>query len=185
MVITTTAIMVRVLWILFEYPYLRRHQIRHSELDRGSAKLWDVANVLEPIGFIVGFIGVGSMDAAHYFIKPVGLTLLIIGIGIRFSAIRSLGKYFTSNVVIKNDHHLVRHGPYKYVRHPSYTGALIAHLGLGLGFANWFSLAFSTIPFLVAAFYRMHVEDQALRHAFGDEYFNYASSTKRLIPKLY
>ena len=71
------------------------------------------------------------------------------------------------------------------MRHPAYTGALLAHLGLGLSFANGFSLAFSTIPFLVAAFYRMHVEDHALFNAFGDEYAKYASSTKRLIPKLY
>jgi len=71
------------------------------------------------------------------------------------------------------------------VRHPSYTGALLAHLGLGLSFANWFSLAFSVIPFVIAAWYRMRVEDAALQTAFGAEYLDYSKRAKRLIPKLY
>jgi len=130
-------------------------------------------------------LGVGRIEAGVDLLGPIGLALLVTGIVIRFSAIHTLGTYFTSTVVIKNDHQLVRHGLYKYLRHPAYTGALLAHLGLGLSFSNWFSLGFSTIPYLVAAFYRMSVEDEALRAAFGEEYAHYAETTKRLIPKLY
>jgi len=184
--IPIVAIIIRLLWLSLEYPFVRRHRIlaRHH-LDRGSARLWDIANLLEPVGLVLGLIGIGKIESATDLIRPIGLTLLVTGIGIRFSAIQTLGKYFTSTVVIRNDHRLVRNGLYKHVRHPAYTGALLAHLGLGLSFSNWFSLAFSTIPYLVAAFYRMHIEDQALRDAFGDEYLSYAASTKRLIPKLY
>lgn len=74
---------------------------------------------------------------------------------------------------------------YKHLRHPAYTGALIAHLGLGLSFSNWFSLALSVVPYLVAVMYRIHVEEQALSEAFGEEYRDYSKGTKRLIPKLY
>ena len=88
-------------------------------------------------------------------------------------------------MTIKDDHVLVRSGLYGHVRHPAYTGALLAHLGLGLSFSNWFSLALSSIPYFIAAAYRIHVEEQVLREAFGDEYAAYARQTKRLIPGVY
>jgi protein-S-isoprenylcysteine O-methyltransferase Ste14 len=61
----------------------------------------------------------------------------------------------------------------------------LAHLGLGLSFANWFSLGLSSIPFVVVALYRIRVEEQALEGAFGAEYVAHAKATKRLIPGLY
>lgn len=180
------AIVIRMLWLLLEYPVLRRTRIhRVNKVDRGSGRLWDIANVLEPIGLALGLLGVGTIHVVGNLLGSAGLALLVTGIVIRFSAIYSLGEYFTSTVVITNDHQLIRNGLYKYLRHPSYTGALLAHLGLGLSFSSWFSLGFSTIPYLVAAYYRMRVEEQALHDAFCDEYLHYAASTKRLIPKLY
>jgi protein-S-isoprenylcysteine O-methyltransferase len=71
------------------------------------------------------------------------------------------------------------------LRHPAYTGSLVAHLGLGLSFSNWFSLSLSFVPYLMAAMYRMHVEEQALREAFDEEYIAYSRNTKRLIAKVY
>ena len=86
---------------------------------------------------------------------------------------------------IKEDHRLIQSGLYKHLRHPAYAGALLAHLGLGLAFSNWFSLGLSSIPFFIAAFYRMHVEERALTEVFGEAYISYSKETKRLIPKLY
>jgi protein-S-isoprenylcysteine O-methyltransferase Ste14 len=74
---------------------------------------------------------------------------------------------------------------YKHLRHPAYTGALIAHLGLGLSFSNWFSLVLSFVPYLLAVVYRIRVEEQALSDAFGEKYFEYSRETKRLIPRLF
>ena len=185
MVIPIFALLIRAIWLSIEYPHLRRYRTISavSNFDRGSARLWDIANVFEPIGLVLGLLGVGRIEAA--IVGPTGLVLLVSGIVIRLSAIHTLGKYFTSTVVIKNDHQLIRTGLYKHLRHPSYTGALLAHFGLGLSFSSWFSLGFSTIPYLVAAYHRMRVEEQALRDAFGEKYESYAATTKRLIPKLY
>jgi protein-S-isoprenylcysteine O-methyltransferase Ste14 len=186
MIIQIFAVVVRVLWLSLEFPYVRRHRIAPARnRDRHSGKLWDVANMVEPVGLVLGFVGIGQIEPANTLIQIVGLVLLIVGVFIRSSAIRTLGKYFTSTVTIKNDHRLIRNGLYKYIRHPAYTGALLAHLGLGLSFANWFSIGFSSIPFFVAAFYRMRVEDQALRETFGEDYLDYSASTKRLIPLVY
>ena len=186
MSIPIVATLIRLIWIAIEYPYLRRYRVKPvKDWDKHSAKLWDVANLIEPIGMILGFAGIGAMPEAFQQIRPLGLGLLMLGIAIRWDAIWTLGKYFTGTIVIKDDHRLIKTGLYRYLRHPSYAGALLAHLGIGISFANWFSLLLSSIPYFVAAFYRMRVEDEALQNAFGVEYVNYSMTTKRLIPKIY
>jgi protein-S-isoprenylcysteine O-methyltransferase Ste14 len=186
MTIPILATIIRVLWGLIEYPYLRRYEVKPAkDWDKHSRSVWNTANAIELVGMIVGFTNTGRMRTGGYSIALLGLALLLVGIIIRWTAIYTLGKYFTGTVLIKNDHQLIRSGLYKYLRHPSYTGALLAHLGLGLSFSNWISLTLSVVPFSVAAFYRMHVEERALREAFGDAYISYSQGTKRLIPKLY
>jgi protein-S-isoprenylcysteine O-methyltransferase Ste14 len=186
MMIPILATIIRAFWICIEVPYLRRFKVNPTRnWDKSSAGLWDFANAIEPIGMILGFTNIGRIRTGSTVISATGITLLVLGILIRWAAIYSLGKYFTTKVVIQNDHRLIRTGLYKHMRHPAYTGALIAHLGLGLSFSNWFSLAISSVPYLVAASYRMRVEETALRDAFGDEYEDYSTKTKRLIPKVY
>jgi protein-S-isoprenylcysteine O-methyltransferase Ste14 len=186
MMIQWMAVAIRLLWVVFEFPYLRRNRIKtKQDWDKHSAKLWDVANAFELVGMILGFAGIGAMRTVPRFIGLVGIELLILGIVIRSIAIHTLGKFFTGTVVIKNDHQLIRTGLYRYLRHPAYTGTLLAHLGFGLAFANWFSLLLSTAPFLLVAMYRMRVEERALVATFGDEYSSYCKTSKRLIPGVY
>jgi len=171
---------------VLEYFPERRHQVAPAQSrDRYSVRLWDIAHVIEPVGMILGFMRIGGIQTASSLIESIGLGLLFVGILIRWTAIYHLGTYFTGTVTIKDDHVLVRSGLYGHVCHPAYTGALLAHLGLGLSFSNWFSLALSSIPYFIAAAYRIHVEEQVLREAFGDEYAAYARQTKRLIPGVY
>jgi protein-S-isoprenylcysteine O-methyltransferase Ste14 len=176
----------RVIWASFEGVRLRQQpQPQTNDYDKCSIRLWDLANILEPIGIVFWWFGIGRMPTTSALIGYLGLVLLISGIAIRQSARHTLGKFFTGRVSIQSDHQLIRTGLYKYVRHPSYSGALLAHLGLGLSFQNWFSLAFSVAPFAIAAWYRMRVEDEALQQAFGVAYRDYSKQAKRLIPKLY
>jgi protein-S-isoprenylcysteine O-methyltransferase Ste14 len=133
----------------------------------------------------LGLLGIGRIQTAPGVIGAIGLFLLIGGITIRWVAIYTLGKYFTGLIVVKTDHELVRTGIYRRLRHPAYTGTLLAHLGLGLAFSNWYCLVISTVPYILVASYRMHVEEKALASAFGTEYANYCKTSKRLIPRLY
>jgi protein-S-isoprenylcysteine O-methyltransferase Ste14 len=186
MTIPILATVIRATWLVIEYPYLRRFRVSPAkDWDKHSAKLWDAANAIEPVGMVIGFTRFGHIQTGSKFIAVSGLALLLAGVAFRWAAIYTLGKYFTGTVLIKDDHCLIRTGPYKYLRHPAYTGSLVAHLGLGLSFSNWFSLTLSTVPYFVAAAYRMRVEEQALGGAFGEEYVTYSRSTKRLIPKVY
>ena len=115
----------------------------------------------------------------------IGLSLFLLGLIIRWIAIIHLGRFFTVNVAIADDHELITTGPYRYVRHPSYTGTLLIFLGFGLCTLNIFSLAAIFLPITAAFLWRMHVEEAALKQAFGDRYQTYATTTSRLIPLVF
>ena len=115
----------------------------------------------------------------------IGLILFVLGLIVRWVAIIYLGRFFTVNVAIAEDHQLITTGPYRYVRHPSYTGTFLIFLGYGLCMLNIFSLAAVFLPVAAAFLWRMHVEEQALREAFGERYLTYAASTARIVPWLF
>jgi protein-S-isoprenylcysteine O-methyltransferase len=94
-------------------------------------------------------------------------------------------RFFTVNVAIAANHRLIDTGPYRFVRHPSYTGALMAFLGLALCLANWASLAVMLIPVFLVFLRRMRVEEGVLLQALGAHYREYMHRTKRLIPAVY
>ena len=67
----------------------------------------------------------------------LGIALMWAGIAFRYYAMRVLGRYFTFQVDVHSGQTVIEAGPYHYIRHPSYTGALITVLGLGLALGNW------------------------------------------------
>lgn len=81
--------------------------------------------------------------------------------------------------------HLVQTGLYRHVRHPAYAGSLLAYLGMGLAVANWISVVLIFFPILLAALYRIRVEEEVLRDTFGQEYADYSIGRKRLLPGIY
>src|SRR5215471_449180 len=128
-IIPILAIVIRAAWIALEVHYLSRHRIETAkDHDGHSAKLWDLANALELIGMMLGFTSVGRFQQGRSLIAVSGLFLLLTGILIRLKAIRALGEFFTGKVLIKDNHRFISSGPYRYVRHPGYSGALLAHL---------------------------------------------------------
>jgi len=80
---------------------------------------------------------------------------------------------------------VIRSGIYRHVRHPSYSGLLLAFVGLGLAFGNWVSLAVMLGPIVAALLYRIHIEEIVLLEALGREYAEYCKATRRLVPGVY
>jgi protein-S-isoprenylcysteine O-methyltransferase len=117
--------------------------------------------------------------------RPAGVAIFAAGIVMRWYAILILGRLFTVNVAIASDHHLIETGPYRFVRHPSYTGALLAFLGLGLCLDNWASLAALVVPVSVVFWWRTRIEEAALLGTFGEQYRDYMRRTRRFIPFVY
>jgi protein-S-isoprenylcysteine O-methyltransferase Ste14 len=125
------------------------------------------------------------MPGSHTWLLPLAVAILIIGLGIRAVAIVNLGRAFSTNVAMRAGQRLQRTGLYKFVRHPSYFGLELIFLGLALHTRRWACLAVALIPPTLAVLYRIHVEETALRLAFGADYEDYSRTTKRLIPGLY
>ncbi|MEO5722022.1 MAG: isoprenylcysteine carboxylmethyltransferase family protein [Chthoniobacterales bacterium] len=114
-----------------------------------------------------------------------GILIFIAALILRWTSIIQLGRFFTVDVAIAADHQLVEDGPYRYVRHPSYTGALFAFLGFGLTLGNWASVVVMMVPIFLVFTYRIKVEERALVAALGESYVAYRQRTKRLLPFIY
>jgi protein-S-isoprenylcysteine O-methyltransferase len=115
----------------------------------------------------------------------LGMLLCIAGIVLRWYSIFYLGRFFTVDVAIATQHKLIDSGPYRSIRHPSYTGALMVFAGFGLCLGNWLSILAITLPIFGAFLWRIRVEEHALLAALGDDYRAYIRRTKRLIPLIY
>lgn len=112
----------------------------------------------------------------------LGVLIAWLGLLLRWWSFVSLGKYFTVVVKTSEDQPVVDRGPYRALRHPSYTGLLLAFAGGGLMAGNWVSTAGAVGVVLAALIYRLRIEERALNAAFGDRYREFAASRARLIP---
>jgi len=118
-------------------------------------------------------------------LASASVMLFAAGLILRWWAIISLGRFFTVDVTIEKDHELVERGPFRIVRHPSYTGVLLAFMGLALSLRNWAALLVILVPIGAAFIHRMNVEEDALSRALGPRYAEYMKRTKRLVPFVY
>ena len=126
-----------------------------------------------------------TMLGGAHWLKTAGLVMLILGLGLRWTAILTLGTKFSTNVAIHARQTLRTTGPYRWVRHPSYTGMLVIFTAIGLYERNWISLGILLIFPTAALLYRIYVEEKALAEAFGEQYLNYRKVTWRLLPGIY
>lgn len=176
-----------VVWAVSELwlGWTRRSQDRSRMRDRGTLRLL-LVTVYLCIGLAVwlsyratGRIGNENLRIPLFW---AGLALMAGGLALRFWAIRVLARFFTVDVNIQEGHELIRRGPYRLLRHPSYTGSLMTFLGFGLALGNVWSLLVLLAPVIVAFVWRMRVEESVLAEAFPTQYPDYALRTKRLIP---
>lgn len=137
------------------------------------------------IGFTAKFMNIRWLFSPDYLISSLGLLLIVIGEAIRWSAVLTLKKYFTVDVKILDDHKLIRTGLFKYVRHPSYLGLLIAVFGLGVTMVNWLSTIVIVVPHVIVILLRIKEEEQALQGRFGSDYEQYRKEVSCLIPGIY
>jgi protein-S-isoprenylcysteine O-methyltransferase Ste14 len=111
--------------------------------------------------------------------------MVLVGAALRDWAILSLGRYFRREVTIEPGQRIVRRGPYRVLRHPSYTGIVLILAGFGLAFGSWVSAAVALLIVFVGMLPRIRVEERALAQAFGADYTDYANSTARLLPHVW
>jgi protein-S-isoprenylcysteine O-methyltransferase Ste14 len=115
---------------------------------------------------------------------PVAVGALVFAAGLAFRAwaVHELGRFFKFTVVVQTDHQVVDTGPYRLIRHPSYTGLLTLELGLGIMLGTWLSIPACLLPPLIAFSIRLVTEERVLARELGDPYRAYMARTKRLLP---
>lgn len=170
-------------WVVLEVAQHMRFRAEVPGQDRFSAPLF-------VLGVWFGISASSNIARLHRLALPGrheyyvlgSLLMMWIGISIRLWSFWTLGRFFTFRVSIQSGHRLITSGPYRFVRHPSYSGFLLALIGVVLPRQNGLSLiVFTSIIGAVIA-YRIWVEEQQLTSALGDEYRAYARRTKRLVP---
>ena len=118
-----------------------------------------------------------------WFFPLLGVMLLATGLGLTVWARRHLGRNWSASVVVKEGHTLVRTGPYRYVRHPIYSGILLAFLGTVLTIGEWRGLV-ALLLVGVAFAVKSRAEEGRMRETFP-EYAEYARGTAAIVPYVY
>lgn len=114
-----------------------------------------------------------------------GIISILLGVALRWFAIWKLGSYFTRDVAVSSNQEIVQRGPYRFIRHPAYSGTFLTMLGLGLAMTNWGSLIALLLCVFLGHFYRVKIEEQALIDSIGEPYIDYMQRTKRFIPLVF
>jgi len=175
-------------WIVSELfgavlvPRLRRRGATRVKRDRGSGALIIFTVFVSIIlALSLGYAGVGPLPDWVFY---PGIFLMLLGVLVRQWAIAVLGRFFSLTVRVAEDHRVVVKGPYRLVRHPSYTGVLITFIGLALAVQSSGALLVLLAVFSVSYGYRMRVEERVLQSELGQDYAEYMKRTRRLIPFL-
>ncbi len=135
------------------------------------------------LGFFLSFAKAGSFPpGARVPAFVVGVALIILGSLLRRWCFRTLGQYFTGDVKASADQPVIRTGPYRFVRHPSYTAGIMMFTGIGLALGSWFSFPLIAIASIATYWYRVTIEEQALLGAIGEQYASFMKERKRFIP---
>ncbi len=164
----------------------RRAGNKTQKVDRGSLLLlWLVIPVAVLLALLIGrhleFADLPFFRLHH----EIGIVVMLAGILLRIYAVIYLGRFFTVNVAIAQDHTLIDTGPYRWIRHPSYTGILMVYLGIGLCLANGVALAVILLPSITIMLWRIRIEEHALETGLGEAYTRYMQRTARLLPGIY
>ncbi len=114
----------------------------------------------------------------------IGFALTAAGIGFAIWARNTLGRNWSSAPVIKEGHDLIRSGPYSLVRHPIYTGLLLAVFGTGLASATTWWIYTLVLTFLLFL-WKIRLEESLMQRQFPEAYPAYRAKTKALIPFVY
>lgn len=180
-------VLAAVTWITYESYLLLRDRTRAmgtTTLDRRSRLFNTIAMAAAISSPWILFLAPGLRFSLAEIpaLTALGMILIVSGLVLRWWAVAALGEFFRTTVEVDRSQRVIRSGPYKYIRHPAYTGILLFFLGYGLAVQNWLSLAVAILLPTAALLYRIHIEEDVLAGQFGEEYHRYQSETKRLIP---
>lgn len=166
-------------WILSEFKITTGENKRDANDDQGTCEAYAIARFITMLAALA-FNPVWETAGPWL---PIGLVLFFGGIALRAYAIYTLGQFYSHRVRTPNGKTIISHGPYRFLRHPAYTGMLVAHVGILVLFFNWFLLVAVFGVFVPALVRRIRVEETHLLAI--PEYREFAASRARLAPGIW
>ena len=160
---------------------IRNRGGRGENLDRGS-RVWVVLLVAAGMTAAGALAKLPAGRISGWAPIVVGVALALAGIALRQWSVVTLGSFFTTSVEVQQDHRIIDSGPYAWLRHPSYTGALLTVVGASLALGSWIGCLVATLLGLTGLVQRILVEERALASRLGPAWMAYAGQRKRLIP---
>lgn len=172
-----------------EWSIRLRSRMNHggTRQDRGSIYVV-IATCLLGVGaafIIADNVHATALDVARWPIFVVGLAVIVLGIALRQWSVFALGRFFTVQVQVREGQTVVDTGPYRYVRHPSYSAIIMSFAGIGVALENWLALLGILVIPTIGLAVRIRVEERALLEALGEPYRQFSASRARLIPKVW
>jgi protein-S-isoprenylcysteine O-methyltransferase Ste14 len=176
---------VRALWILLViYLTISAIGVKHEpETHLGQSVGLTVAVAaafILPHLRIFSFVNFAPVSAAP---SIFGISLVILGDAVLISARQRLGRNWSQTVAAKEDHELVTSGPYAVVRHPMYSGGLVATIGSAITAGGAF--VFLLIILGALFIWRTGAEDELMKQQFPEGFPEYKKRTKKLIPLIW
>ena len=169
-----------------------KSQATREKLDRRQEGLFILAT-LRPLGavFWLGLIAwIVNPDWLAWsglplsaWLRWTGVVLITVAMGLLAWTFRSLGRNLTDTVVTRQNHTLVVHGPYRWIRHPFYDSAALFTVAVSLITANWFFLMTGVLVFCLLII-RTRTEEENLLARFGSSYRAYMERTGRFLPRI-
>lgn len=174
-------------WLLSELWLGWRKRPPANALARDRGSQWAViAGVWLSVSLGIALASIFRSTAfggGRWLFVVAGIVLMVAGMALRWYSIAVLGRAFTVTVAIEAGQRVIERGPYRLVRHPSYTGSLVTILGVLVACANPLALL-GLVPGLIGYAYRIRVEEAVLSDTLGEAYRSYMRRTTRLIPFL-
>jgi protein-S-isoprenylcysteine O-methyltransferase Ste14 len=122
----------------------------------------------------------------HHVIVWISITAALVhwtAMIFRLSAIRRLGKFWSLQVEIRQEHLLVREGAYRFVRHPAYSAIIVEVLMIPVVANAWWSLTLAAVTLVPLLLMRIRTEERAMVEKFGDSYREYQREVGALFPR--
>lgn len=190
---TTTAVLAYLLIIgYFVIERLLRKGEKALSLQTGAAD-WGSSRILWMSGLlnillvlfapVLNADQIGDWNSAS--VGWIGLLLMLGGLSLRYWAAKTLGEFYTRTLQTVEGQQIIDQTPYNVIRHPGYLGTFLMEMGAGLAIANWIVLGTIVIIGIASRTYRIWVEEEMLKTAFGEQFRVYSETTWRVIPFIY
>jgi protein-S-isoprenylcysteine O-methyltransferase Ste14 len=183
-------VLTAVLFVIVQFAFMATESRRRRAAPADAARVSPpfpsvffaiIAGLVARLAFGFAKVGVIRGEWRSEWIM-LGFVMIALGWFLRVWAQRELGKYFTGEVAVQRDHVVIDSGPYRWVRHPAYTGGVLSAIGFGLVLSTWLGAAISGALLIWAYVKRVPREENLLAAQLGEPYERYMRRTKRFVP---